>query len=465
MYETSQPIELLLSVAREDDRTLGVQIEDQLREAVRSGALRPGARLPSTRDLARQLGVSRRVVVDAYGQLAAAGYVELRQGARPAVPAVLPAAPVVAPPAAPAPAPPRFDFRPSAADVSAFPRRAWARALRDAVATMPDTELGDLDPRGLPALRGALAAYVGRVRGVVADPEHMIITCGYTEGLGLVCRALGAAGARRLAVENPCNLDQRAVVERAGLAVVSVGVDAEGLVVDALARSGADAVVVTPAHQHPTGVVLSGARRSALLAWLRERDAVAVEDDYDAEYRYDRAAVGALQALDPARVVYAGSTSKTLAPALRLGWLVLPPSLTAAAAREKTLTDLGTGAIEQRALADLVVRGEVDRHLRRMRVRYRARRDALLRALAAELPDARVRGIAAGLHVTVELPPGHDEADVRESARAARIELTSLRDYTETPDPSAPVTLMLGYGRIPDASIPAGIRALARALT
>ena len=347
--------------------------------------------MPSTRDLARQLGVSRRVVVDAYAQLAAEGYLSLRQGARPRVSQATALARVASPPTVPptdtAEAPRvRFDFRPSVPDVSTFPRAAWLRSLRTALATATDADLGYGDPRGVDALRSALADYLGRVRGVVADPEHIIITNGYTQGLGLVCHALATAGATRLALEDPSNPDDGLVAARAGLRAVPIGVDAAGTRVDRLEQADVDAVVLTPSHQHPTGVVLAGERRTALLAWLRDRDAIAIEDDYDAEYRYDRAAVGALQGLDPDRVVYAGSASKTLAPALRIGWLVVPPALLKAVSHEKLLADRGTARIEQHAFADFLTRGELDRHLRRMRARYRARRDALVQALARRSP-------------------------------------------------------------------------------
>ena len=263
-------------------------------------------------------------------------------------------------------------------DVSTFPRAAWLRALREALATMPDADLQYGDPAGVDALRAALADYLGRVRGVVADPARVVVTTGYTQSLALACHALAAGGAKRIALEDPTNPEQHEIARRAGLEPVPIPVDGDGLSVDALARARADAVVVTPAHQHPTGAVLSGARRTALLGWLREHDAVAIEDDYDAEYRYDRAAVGALQGLEPDRVAYAGSTSKTLAPALRLGWLVVPPRLLARIRAEKLIADLGTARIEQQAFAHFLERGELDRHLRRMRGHYRARRDVLV---------------------------------------------------------------------------------------
>jgi GntR family transcriptional regulator/MocR family aminotransferase len=461
--ETSQPIELLLSVSRDGSRTLGGQIEDQLRRAIRDGALRPDARVPSTRDLARQLGVSRRVVVDAYAQLAAEGYLNLRQGARPRVSASAAVASQRQTTAAPSAHRARFDFRPSVPDVSTFPRAAWLRSLRHALATITDAELGYGDPRGVVGLRMALSDYLGRVRGVVADPEHVIITNGYTQGLGLVCHALASAGATRIALEDPSNPEDAQVAARAGLEPVSISIDEAGTRIDELRHARADAVVLTPAHQHPTGVVMTGERRTALLAWLRERGAIAIEDDYDAEYRYDRAAVGALQGLDPDRVVYAGSASKTLAPALRIGWLVVPPALAEAVVQEKILADRGTARIEQHAFADFLNRGELDRHLRRMRARYRARRDVLIGGLAEALPEATVSGVAAGLHVTVRLPDGDDESAIREQAALRRIELETMNEFR--PDAvEAPPALVLGYAQMPESAIRAGVRELSEAV-
>ena len=463
MSETSQPVELLLAVSREAPGTLGAQIEGQFRHAIRDGALRDGAQVPSTRDLARQLGVSRRVVVDAYAQLAAEGYLNLRQGARPRVSEHGVAGPAASEERAPEAVPPRFDFRPAAPDLSAFPRASWLRSLRAALASMTDSELGYGDPRGAAALRRELADYLGRVRGVVADPGRIVITHGYSQGLALACGALAAAGARRIAMEDPSNVDDQWIVARAGLELVLVAVDEDGLRVDELERAAPDAVVVTPAHQQPTGAVLASERRAALLAWLRERRAYAVEDDYDAEYRYDRAAVGSLQGLAPDRIIYAGSASKTLAPALRLGWLVLPPALLGAITHEKLVADRGAARIEEFAFADFMARGELDRHLRRMRVRYRKQRDALVRALAQELPEARVTGIAAGLHVTVELPGAYDEAAIRREAVRRGIRLATMLDY-RAEGAGGPTTLMLGYGHMPEPAMTAGARELAEAV-
>jgi GntR family transcriptional regulator/MocR family aminotransferase len=344
-----------------------------------------------------------------------------------------------------------------------FPRDAWLRCLKRALGAMTDEDLRSDDPRGAERLRAALADYLGRVRGVVAAPARMVITTGYRQGEGLVCRALAAAGAKRIALENPGQPEQQTAATRAGLTPVRVDVDGAGLRVEELERANVDAVILTPAHQAPSGVALSGERRTALLAWLRARDAIAIEDDYDAEYRYDRAAVGALQGLEPEHVVYAGSTSKTLVPALRIGWLAVPSRLVDAVAEEKRLADRVGALVDQHAFAEFLAGGELDRHLRRMRVRYRARRDALVAALAEEVPEATVEGIAAGLHATVRLPDGDDERAIVQEAGRRRIALEAMGDYRAGGAGGAP-TLLLGYGQIAEPSIRPGIRALAEAI-
>jgi GntR family transcriptional regulator/MocR family aminotransferase len=460
---TSRPVDILVSVDREGSPTLGRQIEDQLRQAIRDATLRPGARLPSTRDLARELGVSRPIVVDAYAQLAGEGYLELRPGTRPRVTGCAgPCQPPATTRSDPPPQP-RYDLRPGVPDLSTFPRAAWLRSVREALARMRDSDFGYTDPHGIEVLRLALRDYLGRVRGVVGDADRVIVTSGYCQGRTLVCGALAATGARRVAVENPCHDEVRSSAAGAGLELVPVPVDGEGIRVDALDRMAVQAVFVTPAHQYPTGAVLSGARRGALVDWLRRREVFAIEDDYDAEYRYDRAPVGALQGMDPERIVYAGTASKTLAPAMRLGWLVVPPRLLLAVQRQQRQADFGVSRIEQHAFADFLSRGELDRHLRRMRVRYRARRDALVEALVDALPEVRVHGIRAGLHVTVQLLPGDRGREIRDEAARRGVALTAMSDYylDRTEDSSM---LLLGYGRSGEAVIRAGVRELAAAV-
>jgi GntR family transcriptional regulator / MocR family aminotransferase len=441
---------------------LRAQLEEQLRDSVRSGRLPAGLALPSSRQLARELSVSRGVVVDAYAQLAAEGYLVSRQGAPTRV------SDAAAPPAEAAPSSeveraPRFDFRPGGPDVSLFPRAAWLASLRRALREAPDVRLDYGDPRGAPELRRALARYLGRVRGVAADPGRTIVTSGMAQGMAIFARGLISLGGRAMAMEDPSSAPGRAQLASNGLEILPVPVDDQGLVVAKIGTEAAppDAVMVTPAHQFPLGVVLSPERRAALIEWSDRTGAVVLEDDYDAEYRYDRAPVGALQGLAPDRVAYAGSVSKMLAPGLRLGWLVAPERISQAAAAAKATDDLGTPVVEQLALADFLERGELDRHLRRTRSIYRGRRDALVGALERHLPRCGPTGVAAGLHLVVALPPGTSEAAVLEAARFRGVGLSGLTEHRIRPGPPA---LLLGYGRIVEPAIEDGVRALADSL-
>jgi GntR family transcriptional regulator/MocR family aminotransferase len=461
MNRTSQPRELLLEIDRSRRQPLRAQIEQQLRSAIQEGRLPAATRLPSTRELARQLAVSRGMIVEAYTQLAAEGYLEVHQGAAARVAA---AAVVTQPPTPPPEAKRvRFDFWPGLPDLTAFPRDAWLASVRRSLRAATDAALGYGDPRGTEELRTTISAYLGRVRGALAEPERIVICSGFAQGLGLVCRALRAQGFRRVAMEDPSHRDQRKIVELAGLEVLPVRVDAGGLLVGELEAADPDAVVLTPAHQFPTGAVLAPERRSALVGWAERRGTVIVEDDYDAEYRYDRAPVGALQGLSPERVIYAGSTSKTLAPALRLAWLVVPSWLLEQVTIEKALADLGSPRLEQLALADFIDRGDLDRHLRRTRLRYRRRRHALVAALHRLVAGSQVRGIDAGLHAVVRLPPDSDEAALLERARNHGIALAGMGEHRFEQNAAEPA-LLLGYGRLPEPTIEAGIRELARVI-
>jgi GntR family transcriptional regulator / MocR family aminotransferase len=460
---TSSAVEVLASVNRDNGKTLRRQIEDQLRRAIRAGVLKKGSRVASTRDLAKQLGVSRPVVVEAYAQLAAEGYLEIKQGTLPRVsgcvgacrePKTIPQSVVSGP---------HVDFRTGRPDLSAFPRSAWLRSLRNVLTTIPHEELDYGDPRGADALRHALSEYLGRVRGLVTDAQHIVVVNGFAQGRVFVARALAASGITRVAVEDPCQAGLPVSVKYAGLTVIPIPVDQDGIRVDVLEKSNAEAVFLTPAHQYPTGAVMSGERRAAVLKWLRDRKAIALEDDYDAEYRYDRAPVGALQALEPARIIYGGTTSKTLAPALRLGWLVVPPSLLETVAKEQRSMDYGAPRIDQHAFADFLTSGELDRHLRRQRTVYRARRDALIAALAKALPEATVFGISAGLHATVGLPHTDDVRAIQEEASRRGIAV-SLMLHNCIKTRGAPPTLLLGYAGVSEASIRVGVTELAAAV-
>jgi len=455
-------VELLLSLVHDaPSEPLHARLERQLREAVRTGRLAAGERLPATRTLAAELGVSRGVVVEAYAQLVAEGYLVTRRGAGTVVAAA--ARPTRPPRPAPYPRAVPEDFHPGMPDLASFPRAAWLRSLRAVLREAPDHQLGYADPVGTPQLRTTLARYLGRARGVAADGGRVVVTSGLTQGVALACRALRARGARRIAVEDPGFMVHRGVVAHCGLELVPVPVDEHGLCTDALAAIDADALLTTPAHQMPLGGVLAPARRAALLAWAEAHDAYVIEDDYDAEHRYDREPVGALQGLAPERVIYAGGASKVLAPSLRLGWLVLPQALRAALTTEKTLDDLGTSALAQLALADFVERGELDRHLRRMRPRYRARRDALIAALARELPAWRIGpGIAAGLHVVALLPEETDEAAFLATASERGMRLHGLSWFRVDLTASAAPGLVLGFGFASEPSLARAVVQLAQ---
>jgi GntR family transcriptional regulator / MocR family aminotransferase len=468
----SGSLDLLLGLDR-GRGPLRAQLEDQLRDAVRGGRLGPGAALPSSRALARELGVSRGVVVEAYAQLAAEGYLVARQGAPTRVSEAASPGPG-ATPAAAGERPPRYDFRTGRPDVSLFPRNAWLASLRRALRDAPDARFDYGDPRGAPELRGALARYLGRVRGVACDPERVVVTSGMAQGMALFARALTAGGARRIAMEDPSSGPGRGQLASNGLEIVPIPVDEDGLQVERLPRaddrgpasggppvSPIDAVMITPAHQFPLGVVLAPERRAALLDWAANLGAVILEDDYDAEYRYDRQPVGAVQGLAPELVAYAGSTSKTLAPGLRLGWLVVPERLLEPVTAAKESDDLGTPVVEQLALADFLERGQLDRHLRRTRSVYRARRDALVAALERLLPECRPAGVAAGLHLVVHLPAGTDEQAVLAAARARGLGLSGISEHRVEPGPPA---LLLGYGRLSEPAVEPAVRLLADSL-
>ena len=454
-------LELLLQIDRGAAEPLHLQLERQLRDAIRDGRLRPGAAVPSTRSLASDLGVARALVVDVYSQLAAEGYLHPSRGSGTAVAArgrsrtgrvsaraTYPAA--------------DYDFHPGMPDLASFPIVDWSSCAQRALRTNPDVALGYADPQGLPVLREVLAEYLARTRGATADPDSVVICDGLTQGLALVCRALRGRGARRVAVEDPGFGVHRKIIAHVGLEPVPIPVDEDGLRVDALARQSVDAVVVTAAHQFPTGYALSAERRAALVNWATETGGIVIEDDYDGQYRYDARPAGAIQRLAVDHVVYAGTASKILAPGLRVGWLLLPAAMTRAVVLEKVREDLGSNAPTQLTLARFIEQGHLDRHLRRVRMTYRARRDALVDALATDLPDARIQGIAAGLHALVLLPDRVNEADLRDRAMSQGVAVCGLREFRATAEPRPP-GLVLGYACLPEAKINEGVQKIALA--
>jgi GntR family transcriptional regulator / MocR family aminotransferase len=451
--------ELLLRLDREHREPLGSQLQRALREAIRSGRLTAGERLPSSRALARELGISRGLVLECYEQLEAEGYLSTRVGSatRVAVGALTPPPPVARPvPAARL----EVDFRYGVPDLTSFPMRDWLWAVNEAGRHAPTATVDYGDPRGLQTLREVLASYLRRVRGAAADPELMVICTGFAQGINLVLRALALQGVRRVGIEDPGDRDNDGVAKRAGLEPVPIKVDERGLDVDALAGSGARAVVLTPAHQTPTGVVLAPERRHALIDWANRVDGVVIEDDYDAEFRYDRQAVGAVQGLAPDRVAAMGTVSKSLGPGMRLGWIACPPWLAEAIAWQKRVDDRGSPALEQLALARLIESGRYDRHLRRMRGVYGARRQALVDALAEHAPEVELTGLAAGFHAVARLPAGTDERAVVEAARERSIGLYGMSDY-RSDRATVPPELVLGFGNVTASGIRRGIAGVA----
>jgi GntR family transcriptional regulator/MocR family aminotransferase len=439
---------------------LRAQLERELRAAIRAGRLRAGAKLPPSRVLADSLRVSRGVVVEAYSQLVAEGYLVARPGDGTRIADGLAQQPPA--PRAPVAAVPRirYDLRSGVPDLSFFPRREWQSAMTTALRELPDVAFTYGSRRGLRQLRIALSAYLGRVRAVVADPERLFISAGAAPGMAMLWHALRERGARRVAVEDPAWRAIPDTITQAGLEAVPIPVDEQGLDVGELDGLDVDAVVVAPAHQYPTGTVLAPWRRAALIAWARRNGRLIVEDDYDAEYRYDREPIASLQGLAPDCVAYVGTVSKTLAPGVRLGWVLVPTHLVGEMAVQHGVARAEPSVVMQATYALLVERGDIDRHLRRTRRRYHARRNELIQALGQWLPEASVGGAAAGLHLIAYLPDGRDEAAITDAAARRGVAIHALHLFCAVTAPRPPA-LLLGYGQIPETAIPRAVRELA----
>ncbi len=436
-------------------------LEAALRDAVRTGRLTAGLRLPSSRTLAADLGIARNTVAEAYGQLVAEGWLVARQGSgthvasrgpEPEAPAVT-AAPLTHP---------RYDLRPGSPDLSAFPRAAWLAAGRRALNAAPPEALGYADPSGRPELRQSLAGYLARARGLRVSAERIVICAGFTQALGLICHVLRSRGATTLAMEDHGLSEHRQIAAGSGLRLRSLPVDDHGALVEEL--GDADSALLTPAHQFPLGAVLAPDRRSQAIEWAAGTAGLIIEDDYDGEFRYDRHPVGAMQALAPEHVIYAGTASKSLAPGLRLGWLVLPTYLIGDIVAAKVLGDRGTNTLEQLTLAELIASGAYDRHVRRARLTYRRRRDRLLAALQRDAPRTKVTGIAAGLHALLELPVGQDEQEVISRAARRGLALEGLSAYRASVEDQR-AGLVIGYGTPPEHAFTGAIARLTAALT
>jgi GntR family transcriptional regulator / MocR family aminotransferase len=448
-----------------DGSRLGRSLEDALRAAARAGRLPPGTRLPSSRAFAADLGIARNTVADAYGQLAAEGWLTARTGAGTWVtetPALAAAAPVAA--AAPAAPQFRYDLRPGAPDLSAFPRREWLAAARRALARVADHVLDYPDPRGLAQLREALAGYLARARGVDVEPDRIVVCAGFTHGLALLVEALRARGASAVAVESHGLPEHRAAIADGGLRLGVLPVDSDGAVPDRTVLGGAGAALLTPAHQFPLGVTLAPKRRRVLTEWAADTGAVLIEDDYDGEFRYDRHPVGAMQALAPDHVVYGGTASKALAPGLRLGWLAVPARLLDEVVTAARSAGGGPDAVSQLTLAEFIASGGYDRQVRHARLAYRRRRDELV-AMAGHgahgAHGVRVAGIAAGLHALVRVRPGQTEAEAITAALRRDLAVAGLADYAAG---QAAAGLVVGYARPPQHAFAAALTRLRAAL-
>jgi GntR family transcriptional regulator / MocR family aminotransferase len=488
---------LQLSPAAAPARGLTGWLVSTIRAAIIEGRLRAGTSLPATRLLAGDLGVSRGVIVEAYQRLADEGLVSARPGAGTKVSGLPPLTvrrrpgpvaegptpvrdrptpvreepPRRAPRMAPSPLPQRWrvqaelDLSPGVPDLSGFPRAAWLRAERSVLERASVADLGYGDPRGNEWLRKELAGWLARTRGLRATADDIIIVTGVAQALALLAQWLNAQSRTGIAVEDPGSRGAQDELAYWGLRPVPVPVDDHGLKTGELADSGLRAALLTPAHQFPTGVVLAPQRRRDLLDWAAAADALIIEDDYDAEYRYDRAPVPALQASAPDHVAYAGTTSKTLAPGMRLGWLVPPRRLHADLVEAKHAADLGSPALPQLVLARLIASGELERHIRLVRKRQRVRRDAVLGALRERLPEARVQGVAAGLHLLItfpELTGCADDTDLAERIRRAGVLVHPLSWHRQRP--GAP-GLVLGYAAHPPDQLREAARRIAGAVS
>jgi GntR family transcriptional regulator / MocR family aminotransferase len=442
------------------DRKLRLGLEHELREAVRGGRLQPGARLPSSRTFAKELGVGRNTVADAFAQLVAEGWLVARHGAGTWVADRPDRAAAEVPASRGDDRAVRFDLRPGAPDLSAFPRSQWLAAARRALAVASDRSLGYGDPRGVPELRVALAGYLARARRVAVDPGRIIVCAGFAQGLELVGVRLRRRGATTVAVEAFGHRLHREIIENCGLAVRPVTVDDRGARVDQC--GDAAAVLLTPAHQFPLGVVLDPVRRRHAIRWAAQTGALVLEDDYDGEFRYDRQAVGAMQSLGPDQVVYAGTASKSLAPGLRLGWLVVPSALVDELVEIKRSKGAFPSTFDQLTLAEFIAGGAYDRHIRRARLAYRRRRDRLVETLAGQVPAVGVSGIAAGLHVVAHVPD-RPEDELIGSAAEHGVAGEGLGNFTQQGH-GRPPALVVGYATPPDHAYTAALARLVAAL-
>ncbi|GAB3915248.1 GntR family transcriptional regulator [Microlunatus endophyticus] len=429
------------------DGPLTQRLATALRDAVRAGSLAPGAALPPSRLLAAELGCSRWVVTEAYGQLVAEGYLQATTGSATTVRdlgGVAPLGPLGPPPSRPRP---RYDLTPGFGDVSMFPRTRWLEAYRRAVMDRPTAMLADRSPVGTLSARTVLTDYLLRARQVREDPTQVVITTGAGASVGWISRVLHTLSHRRIGVEDPSWSGLRDTAERAGLEMVPIGVDDQGLRVRELDdHPDVRVVLCTPTHQFPLGVALSPDRRLELIKWADRVDGVIIEDDYDAEFRYDRRPVGSLQGMAPDRVVLVGSVSQSLGPMINVGWAILPQWLIMRILADGLDAGTGPSVFGFEALSIMIAEGWYERHLRALRTSYRRRRENLVSAITAMLPDCTISGMAAGTQLIMELPQGVDVAAVVRRAAGNDVGVAPLDRYRLAAD--LPSALVIGYGNL-----------------
>lgn len=444
--------EILLHIDRGHPETLAGQLRTSLRDAIRAGRLATGTRLPASRVLAEDLGISRGVVVDAYAQLAAEGFLITQPGSGTMVSGAAGLTPEHAwwwhrrgqqdhrlwrP---------EFDLRPSGPDPALFPRTQAVRTMMEIMRRLPAAELGYTGPWGVAALRRQLESHLGRLRAAMAPVDGIVVVTGRTQALTIIARTLAAAGHDHVAVEDPSAPVPRHLLQVHGLKAIPIPVDDEGLDVGLLAASGCQVVLASPSCQFPTGVVMSAARRARLLEWAVARRALIIEDDQRADFHFDRPALACLQGMRPEQVLLVGSASTTLAPAMRLGWIVPPPHLLRAVAETKRDDDFGTAVIEQHALASWLESGHYDRHVRYARRIYAMRRAALSRQLTQRFPHWPQRGIPAGLEILLEMPDGLSDRHVAAHARQHGLGISPLSPMRIST--AGPPGLVLSYARL-----------------
>jgi GntR family transcriptional regulator / MocR family aminotransferase len=459
----SRSSEVLIDLDRGQPRRLRAQVEAQLRSAIRSGQLPIGTVLPSSRSLADDLQITRGVIVAAYSQLTAEGFLHSAPGSATTVCLDVATSDQQAVHTGHAASAPMIaDFSAGVPDLALFPRVRWAKATRVALNTYPDSFLGYVDGTGVTELRRALADYLSRVRGVRAHEARMIIGSGFSHAIAVLAETFTRGGHATIAVEDP-HRGAAPQLRHARLDVRGVALDSQGISVEALRRTGARLVLVTPAHHAPTGIVLSPTRRAELVRWARDVDGYIIEDDYDAEFRYDHHPVGAMQGIAPDRVIYCGTTSKTLAPGIRLGWTIVPSPLADQVMAVRRGTDVHSSTLLQATFACFIEAGDLDRHLRSVRRVYRQRRDALVTAVRTHFPEATPTGIAAGMQTLLRLPDDFDEDAVVARAGEAGVHVVGLRQFRFGTSSDVRPALVLGYGQVQPRDIDAGIAALATA--